>query len=205
MNKYAFIMRGIPGSGKSTVAREIAQRWEWSKHAAEDRTSLFGADCPVGAVIHSTDDLCIVDDEYRFDPALAPERHAQNLLNFTESLAKGVPCVICDNTNVKVAQYLPYIEAAQKAGYRPVIVQIPHPPTALAASRTLHKVPIEAINQMVMDWEPAQHCVTVGKVDEVAEILQNTQRAMKKWLRIAYAAGTVFGALCVGLLWLVFS
>jgi tRNA uridine 5-carbamoylmethylation protein Kti12 len=49
--RYAFIMRGIPGSGKSTVASMLRQ-------------AFIDDENPAGNyVVHSTDDLCMVDGE----------------------------------------------------------------------------------------------------------------------------------------------
>lgn len=196
MEKYAFIMRGIPGSGKSTVAKMIA------RGCFPGQANLDGSQWLSDAVIHSTDDLCMVDGEYQFDIALAGERHAQNLQNFKDSCAAGKPCVIVDNTNVKVEQYRPYLKAAEAEGYRVVFVELPHPAPIEAARRNAHGVPIEVIVQMIMDWEPAQHCVTVAKVEHAARVVSNMQKALKSALLIGFAVGAVFGSLCVGLAWL---
>ena len=179
--RYAFILRGIPGSGKSTVAR-------WILNGALSHWMDTSA-----AIIHSTDDLCMVDGEYRYDPLLAPERHVQNLANFVESLESKIPCVIVDNTNVKVQYYEPYLRAAQEHGYTPVIVEMAHPPLEVAVERNTHGVPYEIINQMILDWEPAQHCVTVEKVNEACEIVTTLQTRTRNYVLIGIGIGMVLG------------
>ena len=197
MQRYAFIMRGIPGSGKSTIAKLIA------RGCFPGQANLDGSQWLSDAVIHSTDDLCMVDGEYQFDIALAGERHAQNLQNFKDSCAAQKPCVIVDNTNVKTEQYRPYIKAAEAESYRVIIVELPHPAPILAAQRNAHGVPIEVINQMVLDWEPAQHCVTVAKVEHAARIVSKMQKALKSAILIGFAGGVALGAVSVGLAWLL--
>lgn len=197
MNKYAFIFRGIPGSGKSTVAKMIA------RGCFPGQANRDGSQRLTDAAIHSTDDLCMVDGEYQFDVALAGERHAQNLQNFKDSCAAGKPCVIVDNTNVKTGQYHPYIKAAEAEGYRVVIVELPHPAPVVAAQRNAHGVPIEVINQMVLDWEPAQHCVTVDKVALAAQAVSRMQKALRAALLLGFLTGAALSAVAVGLLWLM--
>jgi predicted ABC-type ATPase len=130
--KIAYIMRGVPGSGKSTVAKSL----------------LNG-----NGVIHSTDDLFYVGEEYCFDPAKLPEYHRQNYEAFCCSLEKGAPVVICDNTNVKKSHFMWYVEAAQKAGYIVAIIFMPHPDPEVAAARNIHKVPAHTIQRMIKQWE----------------------------------------------------
>jgi predicted kinase len=177
--RYAFIMRGIPGSGKSTVAHMIADSFKNNG----DRAS-----------VHSTDDLCMVDGEYHFDPELAGARHAQNLENFKDSLERGIPCVIVDNTNVSQEQYTPYWKAAKDAGYRPIFVELPHPPPLVAANRNAHGVPIEVINKMILCWEPSQHTATVDRVLEAEIIVHRIRKNLTKISLVCLGTGAVLGA-----------
>ncbi len=190
MDRTVFIMRGVPGSGKSTVAEQIVESYGY---------------CGPGPapVIHSTDDLCMVDGEYQFDIELAGERHAQNLENFRGSLEKGVQAVIVDNTNVKVSQYAPYVEAAQAAGYTVVFVELHHPALMVAVDRNTHGVDLETINQMMLDWEPSQHCVTVEDVNEAAKAVKLLQANMRAVGWVGFAIGSVVGSFIVALAWLV--
>ena len=130
--KIAYIMRGVTGSGKSTMAEILAGR--------------------VG-VVHSTDTYFMVNGEYQFDPTLLGEHHAKNLAAFCETLNEGVPIVICDNTNSRRSHYEPYAEAARKAGYWVVYVVMPHPTPEIAVSRSTHGVPIHTIERMIRQWE----------------------------------------------------
>ena len=130
--KLAYIMRGIPGSGKSTVAQQLAGE--------------------VGQ-IHSTDDYFYVDGEYRFDPSKLGEYHARNLEAFCACLDAGVPIVICDKTNIKIRDFCDYVKAAEKAGYQVVYVILPHPTVSEAARRNIHGVPHTTIERMIYQWE----------------------------------------------------
>jgi tRNA uridine 5-carbamoylmethylation protein Kti12 len=184
--KTAFIMRGIPGSGKSTTVRELIRGYD---------------NLALSVAVHSTDDLCMVDGEYKFDIELAGARHAQNLENFCDSVADGVPCVICDNTNVKTAQYQAYVDAAELMGYMVVIVELVHPKPGVAYERNSHGVPLEVIERMISDWEPAQHCVTV----ENTKVAMDTVKKLVRFRRAAHVASFVMGAiLCGGLTALAF-
>jgi len=131
--KIAYIMRGIPGSGKSTVARQLVSGGR--------------------GIIHSTDELRTVKGKYIFDPQTDWKKHQRNLELFCKSLKEGVPIVVCDNTNVKKSQYGIYVTAAKAAGYMVAIVSMPHPNPEEAAARNTHGVPIHAIKKMILDWE----------------------------------------------------
>lgn len=130
--KIAYIMRGVPDSGKSTVAKSI----------------VGGA----GAV-HSTDAYFYRDGQYQFDPSLLGEYHRKNLQAFSESVCKGIPVVICDNTNVKREHWKPYAQVAHNAGYIVAVVTLPHPEPSAAAQRNTHNVPEHAIRRMIELWE----------------------------------------------------
>jgi predicted kinase len=177
--KTAYIMRGIPGSGKSTTVRELIQGYD---------------NLALSVAVHSTDDLCMVDGEYQFVVELAGARHAQNLENFRHSVTRGVPCVICDNTNVRTEHYQDYVEAAELWGYKVVIVEMVHPKPEVAYRRTTHGVPLERIERMIADWEPAQHCVTVANTKEAMDTVRKLVRQFRK----AYVAAFIVGALLSG-------
>lgn len=130
--RTAYIMRGIPGSGKSTAARRLTG--------------------PAGA-LHSTDEYFVVDGVYRFDATRLPEYHARNLAAFKRSLQDGHEVVACDNTNVQLWHMEPYIAAATEHGYTVTVIEMPHPDPATAARRNLHGTPIEVIKEMISLWE----------------------------------------------------
>lgn len=124
--KIAYIMRGVPGSGKSTKARNLA-----------------GKD----GVIHST-------DNYFYIRGKIQENHTKNLKAFCKSLSEEIPVVICDNTNIKLWESAPYVKAAKKSGYKVVFVAMPHPDPKVAAARNTHNVPLYVIEGMIKDWQP---------------------------------------------------
>jgi predicted ABC-type ATPase len=130
--KVVYIMRGVPGSGKSTRAMELA------------------AD---GGIIHSTDSFFYNDGKYRFDKERLQEFHDKNFEAFCESIKNNIPIIVVDNTNTKHAHYARYVEAAKQAGYLVEIISLPHPTAEVAASRTLHNVSTQTIQQMIDEWE----------------------------------------------------
>ena len=125
-------MRGIPGSGKTPRAIELA--------------GTYGK-------VHSTSDYFLIDGEYRFDPREQRQNHADNYDAFVESLAFGITPVVCDNTNVRRWEYARYVKVAQDHGYEVEIIVMPHPDPETASQFGVHHVPVEQIIRMIENWE----------------------------------------------------
>jgi predicted kinase len=130
--KTCYIMRGLPGSGKSTIARQL----------------MWG-----DGRIHSTDDLRYCEGQYVFDPKETERLHTQNYLAFCRSIREGIPTVICDNTNIKLWEFERYINYAKSWEYQVVIVTVTADPE-ICAARNTHGVSLEVIERMAKNWEP---------------------------------------------------
>lgn len=134
-------MQGIPGSGKSTVAEAIQER--------------FGF---VNTPIYSTDDFWYNDKgEYKFNHLDLSEAHEWNQQRVVDAMAKGVITIIVDNTNIKRDHIVPYVVAAAAHGYTVQVVRVAVDP-AIAASRNAERpkdrqVPPETIFRMHRDME----------------------------------------------------
>ena len=133
------IMRGLPGSGKSHLARALA--------------NIPGVS---PAPIFSTDDFFMVDGEYRFDGQLLVKHHAANLERAAAAMDAGISHIIIDNTNTQAWEAREYVRNAERCGYR---VQFIEPATSWArdpeecARRNSHGVPLYAIRSMLSRWE----------------------------------------------------
>ena len=130
--KIVFILRGVPGSGKSSFAKGLVAN---------------------GGVIHSTDDFFCKDGDYSFDPDRLGEFHTWNFLRFKTSLRNGIPVVVLDNTNSQKREWIHYAMTARSFGYYVVIISMPHPDPEIAARRNVHRVPEDCIRKMLERWE----------------------------------------------------
>ncbi len=139
-------MRGLPGSGKSRLARQ----W-WQQHAAQYRSEQ---------IICSTDDYFQQGTKYVFQPELLPKYHALNLVKFIDGLQAGYPLVICDNTNMAAWEYLPYQRAAQALGYQVKRILVGDPRNIgqqqQCARANRHQVTLDVIEQMAANFEADQ-------------------------------------------------
>ena len=144
MAKICYILRGLPGTGKS----ELAQ-------------SLMSGAFPSGfGAIFSTDDRFMVDGEYQFNPADLPLNHAENLRLATEwmkthsQVISKAHCII-DNTNTQSWEYEKYVEAAKENGCMVQVITVEWniDDIPLYAKRNSHGVPEEAIYRMAERWE----------------------------------------------------
>ena len=126
--KILTIMRGVSGSGKSTVAKALA--------------------VATGATIFSTDALFVgADGVYRFDPKKLGYNHQQNVSLVETAMIDGVEKIIVDNTNTMRSEMKPYVELAQKYGYNVQYVSVERD-VDTCISQNQHGVPSEAIHRM---------------------------------------------------------
>ena len=107
--KTVIINRAVPGSGKTTLARNIV-------------ATLRGAGLLIAN--HSTDDFFMEDGRYRFDLNQLDTYHQWNLARFHRSLALGIDVVICDNTNLQPWQTAPYTGLARRYGYQVIFLNL---------------------------------------------------------------------------------
>jgi predicted kinase len=133
-------MRGLPGSGKSTRAKELLEE----------------------GVIHSTDSFLTdpITGEYKFNPNRIKDYHQQNLEEAIQSMKDGISPVIIDNTNVQRWQYQKYIDAAEELGYEVKFETLD--PTNYSddfikelaeRQKRTHNVPEYVIIDMLKKWE----------------------------------------------------
>lgn len=131
-----FIMRGLPGSGKSHISQHILD---------------------MGVEQYCSADTFFVDDtgKYNYDPKRIADAHQYCKQKFDEALQTGKP-IIVDNTNIKLDWLRYYEVAAIRAGYSVCHVQPAnkwsHDPFQCFKKCT-HGVPLEKIHQMAKDWE----------------------------------------------------
>jgi predicted kinase len=108
-------MRGLPYSGKSARARELAG--------------------DIGR-IHSANDYFMVDGVYRYDVRQIRNAHSETQAAFRKDLEESVPIVICDNCNVRAWEIYEYVRLASSFGYEIEIVTMPHYPAIAAFRKT---------------------------------------------------------------------
>jgi len=110
MNKILYIMQGVPGSGKSCLARMI-------------QSSYTEADC----VIFSTDEYWSYADQYRFDERNLRWAHQWNQRRVAQKMLKDLSTdsfIIVDNTNILGSEALPYRMLAEMFEYTVQVVSV---------------------------------------------------------------------------------
>jgi len=137
-----YIMRGLPGSGKSTMARHILAQ-----------SLSEGAE----GYIFSTDDYFLNHlGNYVFDPVKLAAAHSWNQDRAIKAMSKHVDTIIIDNTNILKAHYAPYVAEAVARGYRIHVITVGtfDPEFVEECSlRNTHNVPLHTIQRMAKNFE----------------------------------------------------
>jgi len=131
--KQVYILRGLPGSAKSTLADELAKASFYENRSV---------------AIHTTDNYHMVNGRYQYDASKAGEYHKKNLLAFQKSCKSGIDTVICPNTNINKEQYQKYVDYAKLHDYRVTIIVMDEFRETVCGRRTEHKMPKELIYSM---------------------------------------------------------
>ncbi|ELK03619.1 NEDD4-binding protein 2 [Pteropus alecto] len=93
------LLRGLPGSGKSFLARTLQE------------------DNPSGVIL-STDDYFYINGQYQFDVKYLGEAHEWNQNRAKEAFEKKLSPIIIDNTNLQAWEMKPYVALSQKYKYK---------------------------------------------------------------------------------------
>lgn len=134
--KKVILLRGIPGSGKSTYCKKL-----WTELSVEGHlVTTFSAD------------RYFLNDkgEYHFDGSKLGKAHGQCLKYFTLFISTrlfGDEVLIVDNTNTTTQEMLPYVQLARAFDTPFEVVTIDCDP-ALAAARNVHGVPTHKCFEM---------------------------------------------------------
>jgi predicted kinase len=135
------IMRGLPGSGKSSKAKTLTE----------------------ASNIFSTDDYW--GENYDFDITRLGQAHNWNKMRVLSALKEGREVICVDNTNTTWKEMKPYIRVAIENGYDVEFIESESSwwkgfiasPTREAynnvfVEKTIHDVPIEAVDRMIARW-----------------------------------------------------
>lgn len=134
MNKILFLIRGLPGSGKSTLGRII-----WSE-----------------GVIFETDKYFIQENgEYKFDSSKLKEAHTWCKNQVEEAMKSNFkredwyPEIVVSNTFTQEWEMKDYFDLAVKYGYKVIslIIENRH------NGKNIHNVPEEIIDKMRKRFE----------------------------------------------------
>lgn len=143
MEKTLYLMQGVPGSGKSTIAKMIAfHERENGKRVAHLSTDVWRFDN---------------DGTYVFDPADNQRYHKACQQAAAERMAEGIECVIIDNTNIQEWQAHPYIILANIFEYTIQTISVDaglhHAIKRQVLRREDRRVPDHVIKQMYFNME----------------------------------------------------
>lgn len=121
------LIRGLPGSGKSTIAKALHKAgFEW-----------FEAD-----TYHLND-----DGDYCFDRANAKAAHEWCQQETRNALENGKQVVV-SNTFTQIWEMAPYFDMAKALGIEPNVLE------AKGNWPNVHAVPAEVMDRMRARWEP---------------------------------------------------
>jgi predicted kinase len=127
------VLRGLPGSGKSTVAKQL------------------------GGLVCSADDYFMRDGEYKFDPFLLGKAHKDCRDTVELAMYNDHQLIVLDNTNTQKWEYEAYLDLAKIYGYEveiKVVGGLSDSDVEVYHARQTHGVPLKSLRKMAARFEP---------------------------------------------------
>jgi len=125
------ILRGLPGCGKSSLAKKMKEE--------------------EGAVVFNNDSLLIHNGVYKWTEEGAYEAHCVNQWLMSKAMREGVPLIVLDNTNLLPYHCTTHVRLAKRFGYSFNVIEV-DTPWALdveeLARKNQHGVPASVIEEM---------------------------------------------------------
>jgi predicted kinase len=128
----AYILRGLPGSGKSHLAKILQ---------------------PDASHVHNTDKYFVnFEGVYAFEATKLGRNHELNKAAFKKDCENKVEVVVLDNTNTQQWEYADYALTAIEHGYTIQYITVGFPKTkaevAKCFARQSHAVPLASLQKM---------------------------------------------------------
>ena len=138
------IVRGLPGSGKSSLARAISHpscHWEADMYFCRTFDKFGNEDG--------------YDGPYMFDPSRLADAHAW-CLAMTESFMDNTNnMVVVSNTFSRLWEMKPYLDLAERKRWAVSVIKV------VGSHGSIHSVPVETIARMRDGWEHFPGEITV--------------------------------------------
>ncbi len=131
-DKVMYVMRGLPGSGKTTMARTLSK------------------------YVYATDDFWMKDGKYVFNIERLKEAHRWNVNRVEDVLKESMSPIVVDNTNLESRDIKPYLLLAMEYNYS-VILAEPDTPwkhdIAVLAEKNLHHIGAEVLQKKLVRFK----------------------------------------------------
>lgn len=152
--KEMVIVRGLPGSGKSSIVRVAIDDINFCNQHADVKHSYS---------VHSTDNYFSVSGNYVFKPNRLHIFHKFNQSDAEHSCENGVNYVFIDNTNTTWKEIETYVAIAKKYGYDVSVIEPKNfwaKDVEECSKKNTHGVPKDAIQRMLDRWQDTEDIVS---------------------------------------------
>jgi len=137
--KKLFISRGVSGSGKSTMSKQLSDN------------------------VYSTDEYFMRDGKYQFDSKLIGKAHKWNQDRVEDAMNKSLSPIVVDNMNRQFWEMKKYVEMANQYGYEVEFHQPDWHPDLYTSEgkwnfdflkgKNVHDVPDEMLKRMIDTYQ----------------------------------------------------
>jgi predicted kinase len=169
--KTLIILRGLPGSGKSTLIQKLEQDYK-----------LKPTICSADDYWYNGKDK--VPENYKFDILKISKAHGYCKFRFLQAIKDEKELIIIDNTNIKFRDFKDYIVEAIKNNYKVIC----HSITGLSAEESfklnIHNVPLETCQNMIKSFHPIPENIeienNVYSLEEIVHDALNIRKGLYK-------------------------
>jgi predicted kinase len=146
--KTLYILRGLPGSGKSTLSKLLKHELI-TVHKHPDNIPICSAD----------NFLINTKGQYEWHPSKLENAHKMCFNLADQNMQNDIDSVIIDNTNTRAYEYGKYIELAKKHKYKVCILTLDCSLNNLQKihKRCIHNVPYRDLLNLKNRWEHADN------------------------------------------------